>query len=162
MWKIYKLVLVFVILGLVYSIGYGQGKRYEGYKILRVVDGDTVAVINLRDNREIRMRIWGINAPETKQCFFEEAKNELEKAVANKKPRFEIMGYDGYGRLLAKVFIENEDIGGQMVRVGTAIAYDAAAVHDELKPSLSYISWLRKFEDEAKLEKLGLWGKCDW
>lgn len=157
----YKAVLILIVFGLVYSLGFAQGKRYEGYKVVRVVDGDTLGVMSLRDNRELRLRIWGINAPDAKECYVNESREELERLLANKKPRFEIFGYDGYGRILAKVLIDGKDLAEMLVKSGAVKAYDAAEVHDELKPSLEYVTFLRKFEDVARAGKIGVWGSCD-
>jgi endonuclease YncB( thermonuclease family) len=159
-WLVVGVGIVILFFGLGVVFGFGIGKKYEGYKVSRVVDGDTLAIINLRDSREMKLRIWGINAPETKQCYFEESKMELSKILGNKEPRFEIMGYDGFGRMLAKVFIDQVDVGKQMIQRGAAVQYDAAAVHDELKPSAEYLAGLHQPEDEAKAKKLGLWDRC--
>lgn len=149
-----------VLLGLAFGFGFYEGKKWEGYRLSRVVDGDTLAVINMRDGREMRLRIWAIDAPDQKQCFEDEARVELAKLVAEKRISYEVFGFDGYGRILAKVFADGADVGKMMVANGAARAYDAADVHDELKPSLDYVTVMRGEEDSAKMAKRGLWGSC--
>lgn len=146
------------ILGLIFLAGFVYGKKWEGYKVTRVVDGDTLSVVNLRDGRAMRLRIWAINAPDQRQCYVEEARIELERQLNEKKVRFEIFGYDGYGRILAKVLVDGKDLAEMLVKSGSVKVYDAAEVHDELKPSLDYVNILRKAEDGAKASKLGIWG----
>ena len=159
-WIGYKVILFLILLGLAYSIGYIKGKKYEGYRVIRVVDGDTLAIEDLRDKRELKLRIWGINSPEVKECFSSESRETLERILTDKKPRLEKFGYDGYGRLLANVMIDEGDVGQLMIARGAAKVFDGAEIHDELKPSLEYIGKLRKSEDEARAKKIGLWGKC--
>lgn len=152
--------IVFLSWWAVYLCGFYQGKRFEGYKIQRVVDGDTLTVINQRDNREVRLRFWGINAPDVNECYTEEARILLARLLGSSVPRLEVKGYDGYGRILANVFVDKDDLSQKMVELGAAKVYDAATVHDDLKPDQEYLTKLRKLEDIARNKKLGLWAEC--
>ena len=97
-------------------------QRYKG-KILRVIDGDTIeAAIFLGFNISIkkRIRIIGINAPETrsrneetKQAAFEK-KKRLEELFPTKDLVIESKGFDKYGRCLAVVHSDAGN-GGQIL-----------------------------------------------
>lgn len=152
-WVLVGIFLMMVILARVFL----AGLRYERLEFLRVVDGDTFWVVNRRDGREWKVRLWAVNAPDTKECYFDEATKILEKELLNKKISYERFGYDGYGRILAKVSVNGVSLEETLVATGAAVAYDASDVHDELKPSAEYVANLKKIEEKAKNEKVGMW-----
>lgn len=141
--------------------GFRLGLKYEKIKYNRMVDGDTFWVTSLRDGSEWRVRLWGVDAPDTKECFFEEATKILEKELTTKTVSYERLGYDGYGRILAKVWVNGENVEDKLVATGAAVAYTAFDVHDKLKPSPEYILRLKELEIKAKEAKVGRWSeKC--
>ena len=135
------------------------GLRYEKLSFNRIVDGDTFWVTNLRDGSEWKVRLWGVNAPDQGKCYFDEATKILEKELAGKNLSFEKFGRDDYGRILAKVYADGVNVEEILVATGAAVAYDAKDVHDELRPSKEYVDSLKKIEDKAKSESLGMWSK---
>jgi len=145
---------------IIFCVGFLAGLRFEKLDFLRVVDGDTFWVVNRRDGRDWKVRLWAVNAPDTKECYFDEATKILEKELLNKKISYERFGYDGYGRILAKVYVNGVSLEETLVATGAAVAYDAAQVHDELKPSAEYVANLKKIEEKAKIEKRGMWSSA--
>lgn len=146
---------------LLFVCGFLVGVKYEKLEYLRVVDGDTFWVRDLRDNSEWKVRLWGVDAPEQKECNFQQSSDILEKYLKKGTLRFEKFGRDGYGRILAKVYVEGESIEEIMIAVGAAKVYGAENVHDELKPDKEYLDHLKIFEEVAKSEGLGVWsGEC--
>lgn len=156
-WVIAGIFLGTVVLAQVFL----AGLRYEKLDFLRVVDGDTFWVVNRRDGREWKVRLWAVNAPGTKECYFDEATKILEKELTGKTIIYERLGYDGYGRILAKVFVNGVNMEETLVATGAAVAYDGLDVHDDLRPSAEYVASLKEIEEKAKEEKLGMWSaKC--
>lgn len=148
-----------LVLGLV--LGFGVGLRYEKLVFEKVVDGDTFWVRNLRNGENLKVRLWGVNAPDNKECYYQEAKEALEKEVVGKKLEFQRFGYDGYGRILAEIKANSENVEEKLVSAGAAKVYDAVEVHDELRPSAEYLSNLKKLEEMARTKKQGVWSdKC--
>ena len=113
------------------------GERMYYYKIelLRVVDGDTVDVrIDLGFNvwHKCRVRLMGINAPESRTRDKEEKKrglaakqwliNTLDSAQADIEMRSH--GSGKYGRILGEIYINDININQLMVSEGHAIKYD--------------------------------------
>lgn len=146
---------------IVFCVGFLVGIRFEKLDFLRVVDGDTFWVTNLRDRSEWKVRLWGVDAPDTKECYFDEATRILEEELTGKRLTFEKFGRDDYGRILAKVSVKGVSLEETLVATGAAVAYDASDVHDELKPSAEYVANLKKIEEKAKTEKRGMWSsKC--
>jgi endonuclease YncB( thermonuclease family) len=157
------LIVIGVLLGaLVIAQVFLAGVKYEKLKYLRIVDGDTFWVTSLRDGSEWRVRLWGVNAPDQGKCYSIEATAILEKELATKRVSYERFGYDGYGRILAKVYVNGVNVEEILVATGAAVAYDAYDVHDKLKPSKEYVEYLKKIEESARNERLGMWsGVCD-
>lgn len=152
----WRIVGIFVI-ALILSQVFLAGLRYERLVFTKIVDGDTFWVTNLRDGSEWKVRLWGVNAPDEGKCYFDESTKILEQELSTKKVSFDRKGYDGYGRILAVVYVDGVSVEEYLVATGAAKAYDAADVHDNLKPSKEYFENLKRIEEKAKNEKLGVW-----
>ena len=96
--------------------------------VTRVSDGDS-----LRSGK-LRIRIFGIDAPELKQQCQDQngstwacglaARQKLENLLdADKLLHCELRDVDRYGRLVMQCFRGTVDIGAAMVRSGHALAY---------------------------------------
>lgn len=157
-----RLVLAMVgitILGLVFAAGFHLGKKYEGYKVTRVVDGDTLGVTDLRTGRDWRMRLWGIDAPEAKECGARESKENLEKIVGGRKIEIKILGVDGFGRYIGRLWDGNDEVAKTIVADGWArVDISTESVYDDLKPNLADTGELRRAEEKANKAGLGIWG----
>lgn len=116
----------------------------------RVVDGDTIVVA------EVRVRIFGIDAPESRQSctagdghdYFcgRVAASALAEKIAGRPVTCRPRTTDRYGRTVAVCFdAGDEDLGAWMVRAGVAIAYR--------KYSTAYVD----DEDTARRARRGLW-----
>lgn len=153
-------VFAFSLLVFAYSLGFYEGKKGEGYRIDRVVDGDTLGVTDLRTNRMWRMRLWGIDAPEAKECKAKEAKEELEKLVGGVPTNIQVLGVDGFGRLIGRVFLDNGEAALLLVSRGMAkVDSSEESVYEDRKPGLAAVGELRRLEEIAKKEDLGIWSK---
>ena len=147
---------------IIFCVGFLVGARFEKLVFNRMVDGDTFWVTNLRDGREWKVRLWGVDAPDTKECYFGEATKILENELTSKKIAYERFGYDDYGRILAKVYVNGINLEEILVATGAAIAYGAKDVHDDLRPSAEYVASLKIIEETARNEKVGMWSSgCD-
>jgi micrococcal nuclease len=103
--------------------------RTEEGLVERVADGDTVTVITPNQTK-LRIRLWGIDAPETPkgtkfsgQPYGKDAEVYLKQLVEAKRVSVEIYGVDRYKRLLATIFMEGKDINLAMIEVGLAEVY---------------------------------------
>ena len=128
------------------------------YRVTRVVDGDTL----LLEYERTRLRLQGIDAPETVkegtpvQPWGPEASNYTKRFVreAGDLVRIEIDGQplDRHGRQLGFVWFEGRLLNEELVRAGLARAKLAYNYSDEKKARL------RRAEEAARREKLGVWG----
>ena len=114
--------------------------QYPSCRVLRVIDGDTVDVlINLGFDilTEKRVRLYGIDAPETRTRDLEEKKKGFEardrltalivgKGVVLENARVDLESYewDKYGRVLGVLWIGDLNINRQLVVEGYAREYD--------------------------------------
>jgi micrococcal nuclease len=91
-------------------------------KVIRIIDGDT-----FETETGEKVRLIGINAPEIRDIFGEEAKQHLINLVENKivdlEPDHISHDRDRYNRLLRYVILNGIDINKQMVLDGYAFAY---------------------------------------
>jgi micrococcal nuclease len=117
-------------------------------RISEVYDGDTVAASC--DNGKLKVRLFGIDAPEMKQKpWGDKARAQLRYMVPHTKLRLLVMDMDRYGRVVARLYDGDRDLGLQLVRQGWAVVY---AQYNSLKA-------YRVAQAEAKQEKLGVWSQ---
>ena len=106
---------------------------YEA-KVVRVVDGDTIdALIDLgfSVHKKIRIRMVGINTPESRTRDLEEkkrglaAKARLKEILKENKNKFtlESHGVGKYGRCLAIIKIDDRSVNQQLIEEGHAVEY---------------------------------------
>ena len=120
-----KYILLFFLVILLFSVNYKTlDSRVinffdESEKIIvqRVIDGDTIKV----NNQSIRL--LGINCPEKGEPLSQEATEFLENLILNKSIQIESTKKDLYGRTLAYIFLNNENINLKIIEAGFANAY---------------------------------------
>ncbi len=112
-------------------------------KVVSIHDGDTIMV--LQGKRQIKVRLFGIDAPELKQPYGKKSKQFLANLIAGKVVEVEENSKDRYKRTISIVYLGNTDINAQMVANGYAWAYR--------KFSKKYTAQ----ESKAKSQRLGLW-----
>ena len=88
-----------------------------------VMDGDTVLLLPDGEREPIRLRLQGIDAPESCQSGGELARDALIALVHRRKVRVALHGQDSYGRHLGQLWLGEQDVAAEMVRSGWAWAY---------------------------------------
>ena len=92
-------------------------------KVIRVLDGDTIEV--LQDKKPVRIRLANIDAPEKKQAFGRWSANQLKALLAGQSVTVSYTQTDRYGRIIGHVFTTNgTDASRFMVQSGAAWVYD--------------------------------------
>ena len=98
------------------------------YKVIRVVDGDTVKAEGY--DIEIKVRLLGIDAPETSkskrdpgQSYSQQAKKHLAGLILNKVVEIKGYGLGPYNRILGVIYLNDKNINLEMVRAGLAEVY---------------------------------------
>lgn len=112
----------------------------------KVSDGDSfVAKYN---GKKIRVRMYGVDAPELKQKHDKESKEYLENLILGKKVELKVLYEDKYKRKIARVYYKNKEINLEMLRSGNVWFYEYHA-----KKEKEY----RRAYEEARKEKKGIW-----
>lgn len=127
----------------------GLSQAFMG-KVVGVADGDTVTVL-AEGNQTVKVRLYGIDAPESRQDFGNKAKQTLSSLVFGKVVDVGSMDQDRYGRTVARIFVDGQDVCEALVREGMAWVY---RTYCREKPTCD--NWLA-LEQEARLAEVGLW-----
>ena len=119
--------------------------------VVDVIDGDTLEV-RVGGTRE-RVRLIGVNAPESGECFADRARDALADLVAGTRVRLEqdVSDRDRYGRILAHVVADGEHVNAALVRGGYAIART-------YPPDTARADELDAAQQEAQRARAGMWG----
>ena len=120
-------------------------------KVTRILDGDTIEVQNT--NSILKIRLQGIDAPETVQPFGDTARQKLTNLILNKTITIKSDSKDKYDRLIAKVSLNNNDICLVMIRTGQAWWFTRYADSQSPSDRLAY----NEAEDQSRQQRLGLW-----
>ncbi|EAJ4972495.1 thermonuclease [Campylobacter upsaliensis] len=121
-------------------------------KVSKVIDGDTIELLakTSKENpynhiTKLKIRLYGIDAPELKQAYGKEAKEFLSALVLKQEVSLIIENKDKYNRFVGTLFLKGQDINKEMVKNGYAHAYESF--------SKKYLAE----QADAKMFKLGLW-----
>jgi endonuclease YncB( thermonuclease family) len=87
------------------------------------MDGDTVLLVREGQREPVKLRIEGIDAPETCQPGGSEAREAMIRLALRKTVQVIDRGQDSYGRQIGRVSADGVDFGAEMVRSGMAWAY---------------------------------------
>jgi endonuclease YncB( thermonuclease family) len=117
-------------------------------RVVGVADGDTLTVLTPQ-NRQVKVRLDQIDAPERGQAYGARAKQSLSGMVHNREVRVEVSGKDRYGRTLGVVRAGDVNVNARLVATGAAWAY-----RDHLKDDR-----LLGLEQDARKARRGLWAQ---
>lgn len=112
-----------------------------------VSDGDSIHM-ELPDGERVRVRLYGIDAPEKDQEFALTARRKLGRLIYNKQIRVEVVDIDKYGRYVGRVYAGTRYVNRFMLKEGLAWHYKHYAADDEL---------LAETEARAKAAGRGIW-----
>lgn len=140
----YSIMKRIALLCLVVS-AFAQGETLTG-KVVGVADGDTLTILDA-SNRQTKIRLHQIDAPEKKQDFGQRSKQSLSDLVYGKQVRVEVATTDRYGRTVGKVWIGGTDANLEQVKRGMAWVYEKYAKEP------AYFA----AERTAKMNRTGLW-----
>ncbi|CAG9931459.1 thermonuclease family protein [Candidatus Nitrotoga arctica] len=118
-------------------------------KVIVVIDGDTVLI--LRGNKQIKVRLAGIDAPEKMQAFGENSTQSLAELVLHKQVRVDSQAMDSYGRMVAQIKVDELNVNYEQVQRGMAWAYSR----------FNRSKTLLILQNGAMEAKRGLWAQAD-
>lgn len=134
------LMLLTVLFGYVFSKG----------KVVRVMDGDTIMVLS-KEGTFSRIRLYGVDAPESAQKGGAEAARFTQSAAFFKEVDIVVLDRDQYGRDVALVRLpDGKLLNEELIRSGNAWVYRSYCTEPVC------LIWLA-LEQDARKQRLGLW-----
>ena len=124
----------------------------------RVIDGDTIII-----EKDIEIRLIGVDAPEQGECYYQEAKDALIQLVQGEYVNIEksFDAKDNFGRLLRYVsvveenpFLDNTFVNKYMIEKGYA-GLMPKTINTE------YWDTLESSRNEARRQNIGIWSVCE-
>ncbi|KAK7300469.1 hypothetical protein RJT34_11313 [Clitoria ternatea] len=112
----------------------------SGYRVIPIQNEEVLA-------KKYRIRLRGIDAPESAMPYGKEAKMELTKIVQGKSLRVLVYGEDRYGRYVGDIYCNGIFVQEMMLKKGLAWHYAAYDKRQELE------IW----EKQARAKRVGLW-----
>mgnify|MGYP001199796762 FL=1 len=125
-------------------------------RVVGVSDGDTVTVLTA-ENRQFKIRLSGIDAPEKKQPFGAHAKETLSRQLFGQAVTVEWTKTDRYGRIVGKIEVDGFDVNLEQLREGSAWVYTQYLRELPVEDRKLYL----EAERQAKSERRGLWRDSD-
>jgi endonuclease YncB( thermonuclease family) len=128
------------------------GVRAITGRVVGVSDGDTITVL-AAGNQQVKVRLDGIDAPESKQAFGTKAKQSLSELVYGRTVTVTGSKTDRYGRTLGNVTVDGRDVGLAQIERGNAWFYRQYAGELAGDRANDY----ERAERQAKADRRGLW-----
>lgn len=121
-------------------------------KVIKVSDGDTITVLD-DNNQKHKIRLKGIDAPESHQVYGDISTQSLNELVYDKEVLVTWDKKDKYYRILGKVIVDGNDANYEQLKKGLAWYYKQYEkdLSDEDKQKYS------ETEQLARNYGIGLW-----
>lgn len=123
----------------------GQHRIITG-RVVALADGDTVTVLDA-SHQQHRIRLAGIDAPESGQPFGQAARDALGALCFNRLVTVRVQETDRYGRLVGWIEADGQNVNHRLVRDGLAWHYQQ---YDQS-------ATLAELENDARTHRRGLW-----
>jgi micrococcal nuclease len=158
-----RAVVVVTVLAAASVAGWWAGVQrrtaHEQYRVVRVLDGDTIEVA--RGSYRDTVRLLGVDTPETHhprkpvQCYGPEASTFTERHLEGRLVELEddVVRRDVYGRRLAYVYVRGRRFEDVLLERG----YARLLV---IEPNHAYARGMLQEELAARRRHRGLWGAC--
>ena len=121
-------------------------------RVVAVADGDTLTVLDAQQKQH-KIRLLGIDAPEKAQPFGQKSKESLSLLAFQKQVQVRSSKKDRYGRTVGQVFVGNTDVCLEQVKLGMAWHYKAYQREQLPEDRVLYA----RAELQAREQRVGLW-----
>lgn len=115
-------------------------------RVVKILDGDTYDLL-ISENKTIRIRMDGIDAPEKGMPFGNKAKTYLGELCKGKTITVNINKTERFGRIISFSHLDNGELGCEMLEAGLAWHYKKY----NSDPKLA------ELEHSARVNRKGLW-----
>jgi endonuclease YncB( thermonuclease family) len=125
-------------------------------RVVGVHDGDTITVLDSTKTQH-KIRLAGIDAPESKQAFGQASKQHLSDLVFNRDVTIDCGKTDKYRREVCVVLVDGQDANLAQVKAGMAWWYRKYQKEQTAAQRSSY----EVAEVAAKAGRVGLWSEAE-
>lgn len=140
--------------------------------LVRVVDGDTLVVKANGNDEEVKVRLIGVDTPESvnpdesKNTEYGEKASEYTKSLLKDVDTvyldFDTEPTDQYGRLLCYVWLKEVDdksdaYNASNYMLNGILVSNGMAIDKVFEPNIAYADMFAMFREDAKANKAGLW-----
>lgn len=136
---------------------FGQTTAFPG-RVTGILDGDTIAIQGPRD-KEYKIRLAGIDAPEAGQDYADKSKEYLGELINGKNVTVVGRKLDRHGRIVAQVFLLDpktnlpRDVSYSMLTAGLAWHYRESTAEHSREDQIRY----SEGEDAARAVGIHIW-----
>ena len=141
--------------GLLLQAGQILADTIDG-RVVGVSDGDTITVLDSLKTLH-KIRLAGIDAPESKQAFGQASKKHLSDQVFDREVTLECGKTDKYRRRVCVVIVNGKDANLAQVTAGLAWWYRKYQKEQTARQRTDY----EAAENVAKAARIGLWRDTD-
>lgn len=129
------------------------------YVLSHLSDGDSFELEDSR-KRKVKVRLYGVDAPEGGQNFGNASRNNLRKLIKGKKLLIRTMYKDQYQRSVAIVYLSQDGKADELSINQRQVQSGMAWVYDSYCTSAVCNTW--KLEEAmAQKQRLGLWSDAE-
>jgi endonuclease YncB( thermonuclease family) len=144
-----------VLVALLLQAGQILAATIEG-RVVGVSDGDTITVLDGTKTQH-KIRLAGIDAPESKQAFGQASKKHLSDLVFGKDVTLDCGKTDRYKREVCVVMVDGQDANLAQVKAGMAWWYRQYQREQTPGQRAEY----EAAEGVARAGRVGLWGDAN-
>jgi endonuclease YncB( thermonuclease family) len=141
---------VMILLALSAALGAGRTpaeRREWAGRVVAIQDGDSIEV--LRGRETVKIRLYGVDCPESRQAFGNRAKQRTSELAFGKTVTVVERTHDRYQRTVAEIILPSgANLSHELLRSGLAWWFRKYAPRD---------ATLRDLEQDAHDRQLGLW-----
>ena len=134
----------------VFAQGVEPGQSFTG-KVTSVIDGDTYKV-DRPVGPVVKVRLWGVDAPETAQPYGTAATRAARHLVGGETVRAHVEEIGRYGRAVASLEVQGSDLGALLNRRGLGWWYRKYASRE---------TEYARLQRQARNAGRGLWSQSD-
>jgi len=138
------------------ALGAGTASAAGGWvsgRVISVTDGDT-AVVETTDGRSLRVRFYGVDAPEHEnrdwpaQPYSASAHRFMRGLIADQQVAVRLSGERTHGREVGEIFVDGRSASRELLRAGFGWWNRKYAAKD---------SDLARLQESARARRVGLW-----
>lgn len=127
----------------------GASDVYRGH-VERVIDGDTISLLT-NDYERLRVRLYGVDAPEKNQEWGPQSTGALSAKIAGREVEVIVEDVDRYSRQVGIIFLDGENVNLWLVSKGHAWIYERYCVLADVCRAMS------EAQNKAQALGVGLW-----